>query len=383
MTLSRPLFPGLSVLLLALFLAPALAGGHAGASPRTAQEKERRHSIRIHAVGDIMMGNDYPRSLLPSDDGASLFAGVKSALAGGDVVMGNLEGCLADGGEPLKICQDSTKCFVFRTPTRYAAHLRAAGFMVLGVANNHAWDFGPSGYDSTRRSLAANDLRWSGKADETATLVVDGLKVAVLAFCASPGFRSVSDEAGAARAVAEAHRTHDLVVVTFHGGAEGPDAARVPLSGTEYYLGENRGNLRSFSRAVIDAGADLVVGHGPHVLRGMELYRGRLVAYSLGNFCTGWGISVNGSRGLTGVLQVELARDGSFLGGRFVSCRQTRDEGLQVDPARRALREVRALSASDFPEGGLWISEDGDLSSAPSPMADPGQRKSQGIHAAS
>src|SRR4029079_4437742 len=81
----------------------------------------------------------------------------------------------------------------------------------------------------------------------------------------------------------KADRWADLVVVTMHAGAEGSDHQHV-RPGNECFLGENRGNSVAFAHSVVRAGADLVVGTGPHVLRGMEWYRGRLIAYSLGNF---------------------------------------------------------------------------------------------------
>ena len=114
----------------------------------------------------------------------------------------------------------------------------------------------------------------------------------------------------------EAAAHAELVVVMFHGGAEGSDRTHVP-SGTETFLGENRGDLRRFTHAVIDAGADLVVGSGPHVLRGMEVYRGRLIAYSMGNFGGYKVFGLGGVLSTSGVLQVTLSPDGRFRSGRF------------------------------------------------------------------
>ena len=100
-------------------------------------------------------------------------------------------------------------------------------------------------------------------------------------------------------------RLVDLLIVTFHGGAEGSRALHVPWV-AESLAQEPRGELRRWAHAVVDAGADAVVGHGPHVLRGIELYRGRPIAYSLGNFLTYRGFNLSGPLGVTGVLQLEL-----------------------------------------------------------------------------
>ena len=89
----------------------------------------------------------------------------------------------------------------------------------------------------------------------------------------------------AERTVAEFAEIHDVVIVSFHGGAEGATVMHVPFTEEEYY-GEPRGDVALFAHRMVDAGADLIVGHGPHVVRGIERYKDRLIAYSLGNFAT-------------------------------------------------------------------------------------------------
>ncbi len=116
-----------------------------------------------------------------------------------------------------------------------------------------------------------------------------------------------------------------------------------------------------FAHAVIDAGADIVLGHGPHVPRALELYRGRLVAYSLGNFCTHWGISVAGIKGLAPILMANLAANGAFLGGRIVSARQQRPEGPILDENHAAARLIRQLTLEDFPSTPLEIDTSGNI----------------------
>jgi hypothetical protein len=125
----------------------------------------------------------------------------------------------------------------------------------------------------------------------------------------------------------------------------------------------------------VDAGADLVIGHGPHVVRGMERYRERLIAYSLGNFATYYGISVAGIKGIAPILRVTLDGDGRFIEGEIVSTVQRRPAGPSIDPQQRALKLIRGLSLQDFGKPGLAFLEDGrvlqssddtDLKSTPS-----------------
>jgi hypothetical protein len=172
-----------------------------------------------------------------------------------------------------------------------------------------------------------------------------GQKIAILGFASYAWSDSLTDIARAKRRVQQAARTAPIVIVTFHGGAEGSDKTRVPR-GTETFLGENRGDLRRFTHAVIDAGADLVVGSGPHVMRGMELYRGRLIAYSMGNFAGYAVFSLGGVLSTSGVLQVTLNPDGTFRSGRLRPTRLV-GEGTPA-PGGDGIALVRSLSRQDF-----------------------------------
>ena len=152
--------------------------------------------------------------------------------------------------------------------------------------------------------------------------------------------------------------------MSFHGGAEGKDVTRLPFAEEEYY-NEPRGDVVKFARMVVDAGADLVVGHGPHVVRAMELYKDRLIAYSLGNFATYYGISVAGIKGIAPILLATLDETGRFVEGEIVSTIQIRPAGPSIDPEQRALNMLRGLSISDFGNPGLTFHEDGRLTPSP------------------
>jgi hypothetical protein len=117
-----------------------------------------------------------------------------------------------------------------------------------------------------------------------------------------------------------------------------------------------------FAHSMIDAGADIVLGHGPHVVRPLEIYNDRLIAYSLGNFATYYGISVEGIRGIAPILLVTLDDEGKFVSGRIESTIQLRPRGPAPDPDKKVITLLRELTSTAFPSGELVISEDGTLS---------------------
>jgi poly-gamma-glutamate capsule biosynthesis protein CapA/YwtB (metallophosphatase superfamily) len=321
--------------------------------------------LRIRAVGDIMLGSAFPEGYLPPDDAASSLSAVSSLLTDADLTFANLEGPLCDDGETTKCKPDKPpgSCYAFRSPTRYGQLLKDAGIDVVSTANNHAGDFGAACRDSTERTLDSLGIAHSGRPGDVASLSVSGSRVALIAFYTGESGHYLNDHPKAASLVQGLAANHDIVIVSFHGGAEGSKATHVP-EGEEIFLGENRGDLRTFTHLVIDAGADLVIGHGPHVLRGMEVYRGRLIAYSLGNFATYGRFSLSGDLGTGAVLEARLAPDGTFQGGHLFSTHQSGKGIPEPDPTNRAVNLVRLLSAEDFPQVGAKISGDGTISPA-------------------
>ena len=312
--------------------------------------------VAIVATGDIVMGST-PN--LPSDGGRSFFSDVQTDLAG-DVVLGNLEGTLSTGGGS-KCGKGSTNCFAFQTPPSYARWLQQAGFTVLNLANNHAYDFGAGGLRQTTDALAGVGLEWTGRPGQVTVQKVGGIRVALVGFAPYPWAQSLTDITAAKKLVRKAARSADVVVVTMHAGAEGSDRQHV-RRGTELFLGENRGDSMRFAHAVVDAGADLVVGSGPHVLRGMEWYKGRLIAYSLGNFAGYKVFSLGGPLSTSGILRVTLRGDGKFEAGRLVPTHLVGAGLPAIDPAEVAHGAVRTLSREDFGARAVKISRDGILS---------------------
>ena len=322
--------------------------------------------ISVAGVGDMMSGTDFPENRLPDDDGINFFSQVAPILKSVDIAFGNFEGVLLDGGEPAKKCQNPSTCYLFRTPTRYARHLKAAGFDAISLANNHARDFGEAGRDSSMQALDALGIHHSGREGTVASWQQGELNIALLAFSPTAGSWPLLEIDVATAAISELATNHDIIIVSFHGGAEGKPGAERLGFGMEFAYGEPRGDVVAFAHAVIDAGADLVLGHGPHVPRAMEVYKDRLVAYSLGNFATYYGISVTGEKGYAPIVIANMDGYGRFLSGRLEANTQIRPGGPQPDARQRALYRIKELSALDFPDGILNFGDDGSLTIRPS-----------------
>ncbi|PWK46589.1 CapA family protein [Actinoplanes xinjiangensis] len=339
---------------------PAASAPAAGVSGKPVEESAQVESISLSATGDIIMG-DAPGKL-PANDGEGFFDSVTEALKS-DLVMGNLEQPLTgDTGTSKCGTPKRPNCFAFRSPPAYAEHLKEAGFQLLNTANNHSKDYGAQGYRNTVEALEAAGLEHTGAEDQITVVEVKGVKVAVVGFSPYAGANDLNDLDAAASVIGKAKDQADLVVVQVHMGAEGSDRTHVK-PGSELYFGENRGDPIKFSHTVIDAGADLVVGHGPHVLRGMEFYKGKLIAYSLGNFAGGGRtLSRNGVLKYSGVLHVSLTREGEYVDGKFVST-YLNDAGVPTrDKADdRGRKMVAELSEADFAETAAVIGTDGSI----------------------
>ncbi len=350
---------------------PLLCRGHGPlllllAGSALGQEVVEAPTLTIAAVGDMMIGTEYPENQLPDGDGKHYFAAVRPWLESADIAFGNLEGVLADKGEPGKKCSNPSACYRFRSPVRYARHFTDAGFDVLSLANNHARDFGEEGRTTTMQTLSEAGILHSGRVGTSASLEHNGMRIALIAYAVTKNSNMMLDYLYAERTIAELAANHDIVIVSFHGGAEGTGYTSVTFAEEEYF-GEPRGDVVRFARLAVDAGADLVLGHGPHVVRAMERYNDRLIAYSLGNFATHFGISIDGIKGVAPILLVRLDRDGRFLEGNIVSTVQERPNGPVPDPANRARALIERLSREDFGDPGIEFRADGRLLPAERP----------------
>lgn len=306
-------------------------------------------------VGDMSFSRKHG---LPRDPGA-IFAPVRSYLDGLSLMTGNLEGTLGRGG-PSKCAGGRRNCHTFQAPASYAGVFRRAGFDVMNLANNHSRDFGESGRRQTVGALTAAGIAHTGLPGQTEILSKGKTRIAFLGFAPYSHTSSLLDIRAARKQVATAGRRADVVVVFMHAGAEGSRAVHVP-HGTERAFGENRGQTRRFARTMVDAGADAVLGSGPHVLRGIECRRGRPIAYSLGNFAAYRTLSTAGVLALSGVLRLRLSDKGRFLDGKLRAVRLTRAGLPRPDRSGDAIALVRRRTRQDFPRTGCRVSRDGSV----------------------
>jgi poly-gamma-glutamate capsule biosynthesis protein CapA/YwtB (metallophosphatase superfamily) len=317
-------------------------------------------TLNVAMTGDIMMGTTFPSIMLPANDGRDLFRDAKDVLVGADLTLGNLEGAICDGGRSTKGVGPNS--YAFRTPTSYGHLLKEAGFDFLSMANNHANDFGLEGIESTERVLQEQDILYAGIAGRVESTIIErkGLTIGLCAFGHNSYTLKHTDLNTVGRIVDELVSCCDLVIVSFHGGAEGRTKSHLP-NGPESFLGENRGSLRQLAHFCIDHGADIVYGHGPHVVRAMEVYKDRFIAYSLGNFCTPYNVSLTGISGYAPVVEININADGSFIDGKIHSFLQTRGIGPRKDPAGSVAREIRSLSITDIPQSQATIDTEGNI----------------------
>lgn len=309
----------------------------------------RKDTISIVAVGDMMLGSAYRSAAdLPPDDAASSFKHVKSYLKG-DVVFGNLEGCFLNKGRSTK-CKDTVgnSCFAFRMPEHYAAVYKNAGFNLLSTANNHVGDFGFAGRKRSSELLDSLQINYAGLTSHPYTIFEkDSVKYGFCAFSPNDFTLSITSIDSAKQLVSFLKQRADIVIVSFHGGGEGATFEHVPRAHEIFYK-EDRGDVYAFSHAVIDAGADLVLGHGPHVTRAVEVYKNKFIAYSLGNFCTYGQFNLNGPNGYAPLLNIKLNNRGDFLYADVVSTRQTKLSRPTVDHNHTAFKKIVSLTDSDF-----------------------------------
>jgi Bacterial capsule synthesis protein PGA_cap len=309
--------------------------------------------VDVVGAGDVMMGSR-DQGLDPdieTEAAALAHSEIADVFHRADIAFVNLEGPLYDGKDaPSKVCD---RCYVFRSPTAYAKFLANLGVRAVSLANNHSGDYGELGRASTLDTLRANNIAYFGLDRDDARVAEvalrNGTQAAIASFAPNNGTPDINDLDAEARLIRTLKANHAVVVVSFHGGAEGEDFEHV-VPGHAFFDGEDRGDVLAFAHNAVDAGADIVIGQGPHVPRALELYRGHLIAYSLGNFWTYGAIDTSAVRGDGPVLEAWLAPDGTVAGFAIHSTAQHDSNVPAADPTDDAEQRVLALTRSDFPE---------------------------------
>ncbi|GAB1539166.1 hypothetical protein NUACC21_18310 [Scytonema sp. NUACC21] len=316
-------------------------------------------TITIQAVGDIIPGTNYPTNKLKRDRNQLLPKSVRAYLQRADLLFGNFETSLTNHPYSAK---DITRgrVFAFRSPPSYAQLFADVGFDVMNIANNHARDFGLVGLRDTVKHLKAVGIDTLGHKNQILVLELDNVRVAMIGFAPYEYYNSIHDLETATALVQEARRNANIVIVSMHSGAEGTGALHVKNK-TEYFYGENRGNSILFARTMIDAGADLVLGHGPHVPRAMEIYNNKLIAYSLGNFLGYRTLSTAAQTGYSMILEVKFNSQGDLVSGKIIPVRLDRQGIPRIDPSFRTVGLLRYLIDKDFPNKQVKIDKKGGI----------------------
>lgn len=334
-----------SLRFLAAGIAVATASLGCAAAPADADTRAPRATspdvITLSAVGDMIFGNTpnlpaEPRHYLdPVDD---------AITDGAQIVFANLEGTLTTESKS-KCPPRSHDCFAFRNPPHYARYFAADGFNVLNDANNHSDDFGTAGQRQTVRAIHNAGMDQTGLPGEITIVHAGGHKVAMVAFAPYSYDASLLDIDAAKALIRKARSEARVVVVYMHAGAEGSDKTHV-TGQEEHAFGEDRGNPEKFAHMAIRNGASLVIASGPHVLRGMQFYRGHLIAYSLGNFANFHNFGSGGILSESAILHVTLTPTGRFVTGRLRSV--VLDSQGRASLGGSSVATVRSLSKQDF-----------------------------------
>ncbi|MBP2626062.1 MAG: Capsule synthesis protein, CapA [Firmicutes bacterium] len=253
-------------------------------SPSTTAQGKKQ--IVITAIGDCTLATDATfgyDSTLPAvidannGDLAYVFKGIHQVTSVDDLTIANLEGTFTTSSARYP------KTFAFKGPPEYAKMLTLGSIEAVNLANNHTYDYYEAGFEDTIKALDREGILWLGEG--TAKVYkTKGFKIGLL------GYAFTIDETQLAKEISALKDITDIVVVSFHWGEEGS------------YWPNSEQNI--LARLSIDSGADIVIGHHPHVLQGIEIYKNRLIAYSLGNFAFGGNMNPQDKR--TMLLQVKF-----------------------------------------------------------------------------
>ena len=322
---------GISSALLHLFT--PLVGGF-GVAPK--EPIVLSSDITVGWVGDMVPAKD-------AEYNHAAFSFVSNELQQPDLMIGNLEGTFAMEGRTSKCVYIATRCHAFRGDESFADALKHSGFDLVSLINNHSYDYGEDGLKDTLAVLESRGIPYIAPTKPTTTLLIKGKRIGVLGLSSTQPLQTITDYDFITKTVTKLKQENDFVIVVFHGGNEGSDKTLVP--GVNEYMGtENRGNVELVAHTAIDAGADMVLGSGPHVLRKIELYKNKTIAYSLGNFVGGNGnLMTTGILGYSGIFTTTLS-NAQPQQNTFTSVLLTRNGTPTIDILEHGKKLIESLS---------------------------------------
>jgi hypothetical protein len=309
--------------------------------------------IRLAAMGDLVFSEN-------PQINRKAFTEFMPLLSKADLVLGNLEGPITDANTPRKPYVPG-RSYSFHYPVETAQVLKKANLHVISIANNHAQDYGPTGFSDTQRHLFAAGIEHTGLKGSYVIRLVKGIKIGVIALAHYPMYNNVLEIDTTAKLVSEVRGKSDLVILFYQIGGEG-DAFAMITNDDEIFLGEQRGNARKFATAMIKAGAGALIAHGPHLLRAAECINGVPVLHSIGNFIGAGGLSVQNLANLSAFPEMLFDASGKFKSVRIVPVTFTTERLPRIDPtsrsvyminwlndrATKAIPEFRALNFIDY-----------------------------------
>lgn len=306
-------------------------------------EKKNINSLSIGFVGDI---TPFPAG--EKQNSSNPFVSLFEILSVPDIMAGNLEGVITE--ETISKCKPESKhCFAFKGDKDFVQYLTDAGFDVFNMANNHAFDYGPVGFKNTQDVLREKELFSTGAPNQIAIIERNGTKVAFVGFAPNAGTNSLISINNIKENITNAKNQADVVIAIIHAGGEGKNYVHVK-EGDEIYLNENRGDAILAAHTMVDFGADAVLGSGPHLLRGVENYKGKIIAYSLGNFFGAGKLSTKDNLKFSGILYLEFDKSGEILSSDFVSIILDGYGTPHLDPELKSIDILNSLSREDFKE---------------------------------
>lgn len=293
-------------------------------------------TLSIGWVGDMVPSNDIGYNL-------TVFGNVSHDLEAPDLMMGNLEGTFAHTGRASKCLYLSSMCHAFQGDPSFADALKGAGFDFVSLINNHSYDYGDKGLIDTEAELDRVGLPYIAPNKPTISITIKGTRIGIMGLSSTEPTKTITDYTYIAQTVQSLKKDNDIVIVIFHGGAEGADKTKV--TGAEEYEGsEDRGNVQAVAHTAINAGADLVVGDGPHVLRKVEWYNNKPVAYSLGNFIGGKNrLVTKGTLALSGIFTATF-KNSIPDSTNFTSIILSQDGTPSLDPNDQSKQLLTTLS---------------------------------------